>query len=1698
MPEVTLTETVLLTEAIRFGWADSVSDVIPTSDSVASTVGSGGYLAVINGYSFQMGASTALSTNEVYDLSNYSITPVDGGCPVIFESASPFFNQLASGADGSFIVDLLDANGGSSRFFASSGSFTPDNEGDYLDLSSIGAPVLVRILSVVDAQTVELGGRFNPVDAENGSISWNLNTAIIGITLSTTKMTGGASYRVQARNLRTKTLEPVVLDFTFVANAARPQLSPNIEVTDDGVVLADFGEPMRSDAALTGISEYSIAGPTTVEVTRVSSVDPQRVAIFTKGLSTGSYTLTVNATGTPKDIAGNPINPLFNTAIFSGFSPLTPRSIYTDKGPIAKPPLTLQVAGLVGSAASIASVTLGVVTVTGLSGMTPLSVGWTLNIFSAASAANNGSFVITEYVSSTSVRYVNSVAVFPDANSGSILWSSLASFIDATDVFLPGAALTPDHVGLYITLSGSALNDGTFRILAIASASRATLQASFTLPDTNSGAVDWSLVDPRQGQIADDPTDVAVRVNSLPVVPDAVIGLLGQVVLPTAPSPTDDVKIDYRWICNPVVDVRRLNSKEFRLNSWNRDIGYPNDGSQHKYRYNNSLIKPETFIADDMQSVLDQPLLRDLKYRAYERAYTPVLNDPNLLVLNTPTHRIAYPPMQRQLTEQFIRYEALTLPDVDPAAPWLRKGSGLASVSLGVLTIQDNTTGIFPTGEPLFWVRGVDLTFPHVFALAWRCEVPTIATFDGVFSGLAAGYSDELLSTIVGFLDDGGVRKIGFLRRGSSDNPALLSSWVGGFDLFGASTMQPVEFDWSPLHSYRLFRDPTGAVKLFVDGDVTEIARIVPDDLPFLEELNAPFDAIQDVFFGSISRPAESTSNWDFVRYLSIPLNPQQTAPSSFTSYEGNVVPELDTKPWTPVGFHGTETILSTDFLLLDSTSATDVDPLVVGLVGADFRGFVRLEPLLTAASEVVLDVSLDLRTHTFGVTPDGLMAAIDNGDRLIQLCFFPDTPAPKKSYGGRSLPEDFSPYFWSGLGGATAEMAGRILKITDSVIGDGRVYFVNDTASPLSTDPLRVVLSSIDYILEFRAQVVSYTADVAGFVGVYAQIFDSTRAVGLMLTEVLGIRYVAFTSDGADLGPTARFAFNWNDGRPHTYRATKSTTGDLVSLFVDGTFLGAFTYSSFLTPPPDPTGQISFGSSTPLSASALSVVDWFYCNAWRVLPNQRHYVGLWNGSDPDSLTGYHLPLKTSGRGATVVGNALGDPVADFFAQGVVAGDLLVVDVGSNKGVYEVAAVSTPTTLTIIGVWPTSPSIADYRIVQETDWTVQHKYRILKNPTGDVSVLIDSDPLPIISTTYSSTTLPSSTAGVVGTLTGGVAGIAWGSFEPTDLSQSAWDFVRYGITRSVTELRIVPPHQVLNQWNVMASPEHLRSSIPHSHTSFKSSSTGIPPKLDPDFLQDPNLVAFTLLNEGTPLVPQTQSFEVRGPYPTQEYVSALNRPEDVLNNDGDFTLNDGSIRYRLIVPDDVLYTSLDVIERTAGVTDLLSPFCDDCGLLSLALQYTKEVCLTYDGSILPEDDTSAPTPWELVSDNPAQVTTSAFAGVLTYSTGVVGTRTVYRNNTPLPDAPGLQTEATFRIRLTNDSTAGTGDSQVRFGLSAPGMTVGLAFITTPTAERFVLAIDLNTSIALGSVAFDYLDGLFHTYRIVRDPSANLVQIFIDS
>lgn len=1270
------------------------------------------------------------------------------------------------------------------------------------------------------------------------------------------------------------------------------------------------------------------------------------------------------------------------------------------------------------------------------------------------------------------------------SGSGGTIQSTPSTFfgtLTLNEVVLPGGVFTTGHVGLYLELGGTSVNGGAYRITGVVSPTRLKLLASFHLPDPDNGSLTWRLYDPRTGEVADSPSDVVVRVNGIIWPAQAVLGLRGQVVLGVAPDPGDTVTVDYSWIRDPTVEVRGLNSKDFRLNNWTTNLGNQNP-TQHTYRYRNVLTTPAVFQPSDVLAPLTQPLLRQLYYRAYERAYSAVLNDPNLLLLNSPAHRIAFPPLSREVPEVSVLYLADVLPEVDPI-PWKREGSGQASIVSGNLVVVDNTSGPFPSGNPIYWTRGIDLTFPHVYAASWRMKIDSF-TPDGVFTGVSTGWSDGERAVVLGFLYDGGMRKIGFLKKGMGNLLSDPSAWTGGVDSIGAPTGLPFNFDWSILHSYRFLQDKNQVVRFYVDGELVESLRITEDELPFLEELNDCFDEVQNVFFGSLSREAMNQSTWDFVQYVVLPLNPEQSIPFIYVDYGGDQLPEEAPSPWTPVGYHGYES-LSNQHLIVDSTSATEGE---VSLIGGDFRGFTRIEPLLQVSSDVVLDFEVVPRTYTHGVTPNAVMVAIDDSNRLVQVCFLPTSPQPKYSYPGRSLPQDAIPRPWTSLGTAPAVMIGQTLRISDASTTDGRVFALNDLEPP--TALTRVLEPSIDYFVECRCQVISSTPDIDGFCGATVDVFDGGRTLGLLLRMSSGVPQAAFHSDGNVL---AFFNFNWNDNSPHTYRLTKNTAGDLVVLFVDNNLIGSFPYTSFLTTLGTPT--ISFGSSTAMSSAAISVVDWFYVNTWRAQPTSgvRRYVGIWKGIDSSSLLNYHLPLKRAGS-ASVAGNTLTDGLANFGAAGLVPGDDLLVDYGPNQGTYSVQTVS-PTVLTITGVFPISGGV-DYRVPSQIDWTAEHKYRVVRDPGGTVVLLLDAETAPRIRVDYNEINLPPSSAGIPCTINRRLPSITWGALDPTNLSQTAWGFIRYGVSRSPEGTRTAPHHQLLNQRNVMSSPEHLYGTVPHNHTQYSSSSTGVPYPWE-DFVNNPAVRAFTQLNEGTPLVPSTQTYEVRRPTPQRVFLSSLNNPNDVLNSSSGFSLNDSTSEVRILVPDDVLYDQLQVVEKTDGIEDQITPLSDSDGPEGVSLFWQKTIVATYDGTVLPENDPNFGTSWTLESVDPSEVSTTVAGGILTYAVGPGPTQTVYRNPNPLPDSIGLTTTADFRLRLLNDSTSGAGDTGVRFGFSAFGLTAALAFIAAPTGEREVHLLDLNSNAILGSISVDYSDGLYHTYRLVKNVEEGTVDFLVD-
>lgn len=174
--------------------------------------------------------------------------------------------------------------------------------------------------------------------------------------------------------------------------------------------------------ATLGVVHYAMKNPTTVggpyTIRYAASPGLPTVMVTITGFS---ITVTVNGTThTHTDIV-NAVNthPVVSSLLLA--------SVQTGGGQIVDPASQATrdvIPGQIGATASIvAGAGPGQMRVTGLSGMTALSVGNYLTISGADSAANNGTFLIAAYIDANTVDVVNAAAVIPDANNGAISWT---------------------------------------------------------------------------------------------------------------------------------------------------------------------------------------------------------------------------------------------------------------------------------------------------------------------------------------------------------------------------------------------------------------------------------------------------------------------------------------------------------------------------------------------------------------------------------------------------------------------------------------------------------------------------------------------------------------------------------------------------------------------------------------------------------------------------------------------------------------------------------------------------------------------------------------------------------------------------------------------------------------------------------------------------------------------------------------------------------------------------------------------------------------------------------------------------------------------------------------------------------------------------------------------------------------------------
>jgi hypothetical protein len=723
--------------------------------------------------------------------------------------------------------------------------------------------------------------------------------------------------------------------------------------------------------------------------------------------------------------------------------------------------------------------------------------------------------------------------------------------------------------------------------------------------------------------------------------------------------------------------------------------------------------------------------------------------------------------------------------------------------------------------------------------------------------------------------------------------------------------------DWTQYRTYRVARDPDGSVGVYVNGGVSPAAEAPVSELPAPSDIDARFDVIQQTFFGTIGRDSKSSSDWQFVRVNVQPVDADLIENNKQVDYGASAVPELDPDaPWITYGQGGVERVLSPDVLLLDSTdSAALRDVPELGLVSGAYRGFVRYEPILSTENALVAEFrmgadywtqsvndrafGLFMSDGTFSVQLSFLQAsptpavavgtvaepfALVNGDTLVvqvgrepaetisflippgtntaasvaarvnsalgfpfasassgrvrltsaelgasasfsilsgsslaKLGLSPGTyfgsdssPEPCISWFGANLPELDDPT-WSRSGGQAASLYNRVLRVEDTSASDYVTWVLED---PLVTN--RVLNPQTDWKVDVRLSVLSFvpgpTVPASGpyvpldFAGALVSVDEGPAGKNVEFhfsVDPSGSQFLnllSYDQSSGSLEVMAQYAFAWSDGRAHTVNLYTSKASNTLMVLGDGVLLSPYAG-------PSPT-----------------------------------YSGLRSGVSGPSIS-------FGSGGEPVVGSDLrvAKSVVDWESVAAFR-DQKVGDPSSAGRRY-------------VGVYKGGPvDVLSSYYLHQVDWAPLHTYRVLRDPSSGLQIYLDGSPTPSISVPYDVLTLPPSRSSFLHEASRGRPFIAFGAFSPSSMSRTRWDFVRYSVGKITLTDLLVPPHQVLNQVNVVSSPDHLRTKVPHGHQGFAVYSGGTPTD---EFMADESVTPFTVLGDGTPPVPATQNLETR-------------------------------------------------------------------------------------------------------------------------------------------------------------------------------------------------------------------------------------------
>jgi hypothetical protein len=966
--------------------------------------------------------------------------------------------------------------------------------------------------------------------------------------------------------------------------------------------------------------------------------------------------------------------------------------------------------------------------------------------------------------------------------------------------------------------------------------------------------------------------DVAVKVNGVEVEVAEVNPYYGKITLttpiPLMPPGFMAVDVDYIWFPSPTMNMAGLNTLGLVLNkvactplcpsgTSSVGVGLPGGGTNgvEFSRFPMGVVLPSRKST--------KPLQRSPRFVAFQKAYTASLNSPTTLLLNRDPSRLALPQNSRSVEGKTVFYGSGVSPltadpawdlvgqqndagvPSSPAAP----GLNFNARNEGFHQILKTTSGSYGEGQVAFYTQEIQVDRPLSIVEVPRFQVRREnLDLDGVFTGVGFGCHTNNHLYLVGALEVNGVQHIGMLVDPSRTD--LVDSWKLAYtveisilssntfeipsesfpivarenillgrivriqilegsqagvyivtqvsdedgtatvtvssdtafpanpNLFGNRTAQasfeviwdgggvegnPTVYRLVVQHDIKAF--PQGRAQLFVGGALRGRALYLEGVPPFAIPpdgvLLYPTTKSGEVFFGSVSRRAKNLSDWYFVRYGIEPGVSVENFRGSVVSAEMNSLPEKDPNNiWFLTQSFGTRQIDSTgDQLLLKATSSN----IEFGVEDQDLSiGYARIEPFLNRRLAVDLDTTFQIDSAILGA--GDLEYIIRDGAREVRLAtiMYQETVSVRSlvfpfnlSLSGLLLPNEQG---WVLTGDPLeARVAGHVITLSQKVgsaVQYARPLLDADTDTPQNDGR----------ILEARVAIKSATTpDLNGDTGIFFSTdvgpIGSSRGVGLRFRKAVGSSSPQVVLFSVETGvEVLSFNFNWEDAKFHNYRAYLDWETVTGTLTVDDALLGTFDLTLFSVSSTEveaALGGSRVDTEATLELDSFSVVE---------LPpsGTKRTLGVWLGGDRNDINSWEIPRVDS----LTVSNS--DPLAN---------------------------------------------------VVEMDWSKRMRVRIRRDPNWGVTVLRPDLPPPPYFTGDFATDFTEPSAGWINvewpnlprvSSQETLGEIRFGALDPRSISQTRIDEVRYRIYRYATENLIMPPHMVLNQYNIVNSGELLK------------------------------------------------------------------------------------------------------------------------------------------------------------------------------------------------------------------------------------------------------------------------------------------------